>query len=299
MKFIFTTHDPDFKLGIVQKTMNGGTAPQWHLSHTLEAMGHESRIVPLLPDESWKEADFIFVQSEWYAGIEKSLQSLRQQDKVKVIVWLGHFKGGNYSNPADIQADYFVTTWKGKVLESVPYGDRVMYFPHAYCDVCDVDQEVPNHQMIWFGNTYPLRDESWLSGLPITRLNAIMPNLLGSYYRRATVSPNIHGAFQKGEVSTHPSTIADLPGYALNERLFAIPGSGGFQVCDWSPLIDETYEDDEVVKCRSVAQFQEACHRFMRNPHLRTPYIEKAKARTLAEHTYKHRLQDLLKHMGV
>lgn len=278
--------------------MNGGTAPQWHLSHTLESMGHESRIVKLLPDESWKEADFIFIQSEWWESVSKSLQALRQQDKVKVIVWLGHFKGGNYFNPAGIQADYFVTTWKGKILESVPYTDRILYFPHAYCKVCDDDLNVPSYPMIWFGNQYPLRDESWLAGLPITRLNGIMPHLLGSYYRRAKISPNIHGAFQKGEVSTHPSTIADLPGYALNERLFGVCGAGGFQICDWSPLIDETYADDEVVKCRSISQFHEACHRFLRNPDLRKPYIEKAKARTLAQYTYQHRANDLLKHIG-
>jgi hypothetical protein len=298
MKFIFTTHDPDFSEGLKTKIMNGGTAPQYHLSHTLESMGHESRLVPLSPDESWKDADFIFVQSEWYSVIARQLQELRR-GKTKLIVWIGHWKSGNYFNPVDIQADYYVTTWKGDVLKSVPFGEQILYFPHAYCPVCDRDQNVPSHQLIWFGNKYPLRDESWLDGLPITRLNAIMPNLLGSYYRRATICPNIHGGFQKGEVSSDPSSIADLPGYALNERLFATVGAGGFQICDWSPLIDETYADDEVVKCRSVAQFQEACHRFLRNPQLRQPYIEKALARTLTEYTYQHRINDLLKHIGV
>jgi len=296
MKFLFLTYDPDFQLGIQQKTMNGGTAPQWHLSHTLESMGHESRIANLVYQDDWKEQDFIFVQSEWYSLIMPYLDFLRP--KVKIIVWVGHWKAGHYFDPVNIDADFYVTTWKGPILDSVPYTDRILYFPHAYCPVCDKDQNVTAYPMIWFGNQYALRDESWLGGLPITRLNGIMPNLLGSYYRRATISPNIHGDFQKGIVSRHDSSIADLPGYALNERLFATVGSGGFQICDWSPLIDECYNDDEVVKCRSHAQYQEAVHRFLRNPHLRLPYIKKAQDRTIAQYTYRHRAIDLLTHIG-
>lgn len=297
MKFVFATHDPDFQLGIQQQTMNGGTAPQWHLSHTLEAMGHDSRLVRLDDDSDW-DVDFVFVQSEWYSAVQDKLAAAKRKG-AKVIVWVGHFKGVHYYDPKLIDADFYVTTWKGKILTSVPYGQRILYFPHAYCDVCDYDTEVQGHQMIWFGNKYPLRDESWFDGLPVTRLNAIMPNLLGSYYRRSTICPNLHGDFQKGIVSTHDASIADLPGLALNERLFAVPGAGGFEVCDWSPLIDETYADDEVVKCKTAAEFHDQVQRFLRNPELRAPFIEKAKKRTLAQYTYRHRIQDLLAHMGV
>lgn len=292
MKFLLFAFDHDFSEGRKTGVINGGTAVLQHFAHTLESMGHEAKMMPLRP--FYEQADVIIVQSEWYSTLQEYFARERAGG-TKIVVWLGHFIGGNYFDPKLIQADYFFTTWQGDILASIPF--ETLYLPHAFCDICDQDTEVEHTNTIFFGNTYALRDEGWLAGIPVDRFYGMVPAALGSYYRRAKVCANIHGDFQKGIVSTHNSTLADLPGYAVNERLFAICGSGGFQVCDNSPLINSIYPDDEIIKCDTKKQFQEAIIYFLQHPNERLPFIEKAKAHTLAEHTYKHRMEKLLNYI--
>lgn len=296
MKFILPCFDSTFTLGRQSGQINGGTAWLTHLKHTLEDMGHQAELVE--NGTPIPEADVCIIQSEWYAipGQKERLQELRQQG-MKLVVILGHFIGGVYFNPKDIEADLFISTWKGPVVDN--FKERVHYFPHAYCTVCDKPGELYRGDIIWVGNNYPLRSEDWFEGLDINKVSGILPNEIGQIYRAAKVCPNIHGAFQKNEVSTHPSTLADQPGNALNERIFQVSGSGGFQIADDNPQIRDFFDETELVCAKDAADFKEKIHYFMDKPEERQAYIERIQKKILEKHTYHHRINDLLEWLNL
>ena len=288
-KFVMPCDDPTFERGKESGVINGGTSWLWHIAHNLEELGHEAELIRNgLPIE---KADVIIVQSEWYgAGIEL-FQNLRKQG-TKLVVILGHFKGGVYYDANLIEADLFVTTWKGPVVDN--YKTEVKFWPHAYCTTCDKGGTENRGDIPWIGNKYPLRDEGWLDEINPTKINGIMPNELGAVYRGAKVCPNIHGKFQMGEVSTLNSSLADVPGYACNERLFHITGAGGFQVVDNNEQVKEFFTEEEIVIAKDKNDFQKKINYYLNNPDERQPFIEKGRDRVMREHTYQHRVKQLL-----
>lgn len=285
MKICFVAQDIDFTgkyFGI-----NGGTVTLWHYWHTALLNGHDAVLVEV--GEPLPEADLYVLQSEWYEMSQKELE----KQKGKVAIWLGHFIGTNYYDPKKIKADVFFTTWTGDVLDDFNgLGMSIMHLPHAFCEVCDHDEEVKK-ELIWLGNTYALRDEGWLNGLNVEVLKGLDPRLITAYYRGATITANLHGDFQKGVVSSDPSRIADKPGYAVNERLFHVAGVG-FQICDNNPLIPIYYPNNEIVTANSKDEYQSLVRHFLEHPEQRKPYMKKARETTMELHTYSRRLNLLL-----
>lgn len=108
--------------------------------------------------------------------------------------------------------------------------------------------------------------------------NAAAPGL----YSGHTISLNIHHAYEE-------------TGHTCNERTFNSVACGGFMVSDYAPRIRDFFPDDEVVVADDPADFLAKVEHFVRNPDERVPYMEKARRRVVAEHTYHHRLCDLLR----
>jgi len=291
MKFCIVAYDTSFALGKSSGAINGGTAWLWHIQHTLQAMGHEAFMVDngsYIPD-----ADVVIIQSEWYGtqGQPERFKAMRKNG-TKLVVILGHFIGGVYYNPYWIEADVFVSTWKGPVIDNNKH--KVKFWPHAYCDVCDKEGSERKGDVIWVGNNYPLRNEGWFDRINVTKVQGIMPDELGKLYRGSQICINLHGSFQKGEVSTLPSTLATEPGFACNERLFQVCGAGGFQIADDNPQIREFYTEEEVVCAKDAEDFKGKIDFYLDNPEARQKFVEKAKERTMCDHTYRKRCENLI-----
>jgi len=284
MKFKIPVEDHELQRSLKTGIMNGATVWLNHLCHTLEAMGHEAKLVPLYSD--YNGCDYVIVQSEW-----TDLFPFNTCNEKKIVI-LGHFMGGNYPSPDKISADLFISTWKGPVVDQ--YKHKVHFFTHAYCDVCDDDRIEYRGDIVWAGTKYSLRDEGWFLDLPVTRISGEKPHKLNAIYRGALVCPNIHGDFQKGIISSDSSRIATVPGYAVNERLFQIIGAGGFQVADNAPQIKEFFDDDELVTAKTPEEFREKIMHFTKFPEERIPYIERGRKKILEQHTYRHRVKQLL-----
>ena len=291
MKFIFPCYDANFSLGKQSGAINGGTVYLNHLAENLRELNHEAALVE--NGSELPQADVIIIQSEWY-GIAGQMEKIKayRANGTRVIVILGHFKGGVYFDPANIDADLFVSTWRGEVVDN--FKQEVKFFPHGFCTVCDKEGSQRMGDIVWVGNNYPLRDENWLEGLDLTRISGVMPEELGKMYRGAEICPNIHGKFQMGEVSKDPSTLADVPGFAVNERLFHITGSGGFQIADNNPQIKEFFKDDELETASCKEEFHEKIKFYLNNPDSKQSFIKKGRARVMKDHTYKLRIDQLL-----
>jgi spore maturation protein CgeB len=83
---------------------------------------------------------------------------------------------------------------------------------------------------------------------------------------------------------------------ALNCRAFEIAGCGGFQLVSDVPVVREHFEPDvEVATFRSAEELLEKLRFFIENPQVALDIADRGRARAHREHTYEHRLTDLLR----
>ena len=83
---------------------------------------------------------------------------------------------------------------------------------------------------------------------------------------------------------------------SANARLFEINGSGGFQICSYSEIIKELYvEGEEIIMYKNSDELLAKVKHFLSSPAERGRIALNAQKRTISEHTYKHRLTELLK----
>ncbi len=101
-------------------------------------------------------------------------------------------------------------------------------------------------------------------------------------YSGHTVSLNIHHPYEE-------------EGHTCNERTFHVPACGGFMISDNAPRIRDFFSENEAVLAHDPADYLEKVDYFVRHPDERLPYLQKARKRVVAEHTYHHRLCDLLR----
>jgi spore maturation protein CgeB len=82
---------------------------------------------------------------------------------------------------------------------------------------------------------------------------------------------------------------------AVNCKFFEIMGAAGCQVCDDKPVVPElALQGHEVVTFNSVDECVEKIKHLLDHPAERYSIAEAARKRALAEHTYQHRLQEML-----
>ena len=121
---------------------------------------------------------------------------------------------------------------------------------------------------------------------------AIGPDLPSSrrnhFLRSATVVPCIHEPHGR------------LYGVEVTERLFKVPLAGGFTITDPVNCIhDEGYfTTEEIPVASNGSEMARMVDHFVRNPEERRPFIVRARERVLAEHTYHHRIIELMIALG-
>ena len=263
----------------------GGSIWIRHIGDTLIQMGHDVRYCHYESDTSY--GDYTIIQSEWI------LTNAYKTSK-KAIVLLGHFTKTVYPNPYEIRPkDIILTQWKGAVIEKFESesGLKTHYFPHAYFPQKNNEQVVIT-KGLWIGMDTTFRDITRFEGLPIEKYNCDS-KVVDSFYRLATICPNVHLNVQNGKMLDVPESVIDVPGYAINERLFWIPGAGGFQIADENPLVRDFYDEDEVPMA-TAEDFKEIFDYYLDHPKEREAMAMKAHLRTMKEHLYEHRITKIM-----
>ncbi|MBT3270533.1 glycosyltransferase family 1 protein [Candidatus Poribacteria bacterium] len=123
----------------------------------------------------------------------------------------------------------------------------------------------------WSSSPFPIPDRM------LEDFDAVAPTL----YSGHTISLNVHHPYEE-------------EGFTCNERTFNSVGCGGFHISDYAPRIRDHFPADEVVVADNPGDFLAKIEHFVQNPEERLPYIEKARRRVVENHTYHHRLCDLL-----
>jgi spore maturation protein CgeB len=91
----------------------------------------------------------------------------------------------------------------------------------------------------------------------------------------------------------------DPEGDFVNPRTFELAACGAFQIADRRALMPDLFTENEVAVVSSPDDLPREIARWLRDPEQRTTMAAKARQRVLAEHTYTHRMRDLLSQIGV
>jgi spore maturation protein CgeB len=87
-------------------------------------------------------------------------------------------------------------------------------------------------------------------------------------------------------------------GKAVNQRVFDVPACGGFLLTDEQESLEELFEiGREVVTFRHPEEIPELARFYLGHPADRDAVARRGRQRVLAEHTYRHRLSDLVQRM--
>jgi spore maturation protein CgeB len=98
-------------------------------------------------------------------------------------------------------------------------------------------------------------------------------------------------------LNLHSSVRADppvAPGDFVNPRTFEIAACGAFQLTDKRELLPELYGPDETATFSGLDELREKILYYTAHPEERAAVAERARRRTLAEHTYTARMKRLL-----
>ncbi|NWF72675.1 MAG: glycosyltransferase [Nitrospirae bacterium] len=91
----------------------------------------------------------------------------------------------------------------------------------------------------------------------------------------------------------------DPDGDFVNPRTFELAACGAFQLTDRRSLMPDLFTTNEVATLSSPDELPGEITRWLREPEQRLTMAEKARQRVLADHTYVHRMRELLSRIGV
>lgn len=90
-------------------------------------------------------------------------------------------------------------------------------------------------------------------------------------------------------------TSIQMP-HAVNQRVFDCPAAGGFLLTDTQSDLAELFEvDSEIAGYSSLEECVDKFRYYLRHPGARLEIIENARNRVLKEHTYAHRLMQIVR----
>ena len=119
------------------------------------------------------------------------------------------------------------------------------------------------------------------------RVGYFTPNEMALLFNQARIVLNVHQWYQKWS-------------YGSNPRLFEASGCRAFQLCDAKEEIRDLYvPDDEIVLYEDARELPELCAHYLARPEERARIAERAYAHTLREHTYQHRMAQMLRVCGL
>ena len=87
---------------------------------------------------------------------------------------------------------------------------------------------------------------------------------------------------------------------AVNQRVFDVPACGAFILTDYQKGLDELFDvGKEMIVYRDKDEIPVLVKYYLDNPEKREAVAKKGAERVLKEHTYKHRLDVIIRAMKV
>ena len=246
----------------------------------------------------------------------KALTELRNRGVVTVLWFVEDYLRFTYWRHMAKYYDFVFTIQKGECIEQIRAAGagEVHYLPTA-CDplfhqplnvsseekarwgspISFVGAGYHNRQQIFASMAqYPFKiwGSEWPTAKPFDRLvqdesRRVSPEEYIKVFNASDINLNLHSSSERDGV--------DPSGDFINPRTFELAGCGAFQLCDERSLLPELFEvGKEIVTFSNIAELRQKIEYYRTRPEERAVVCEAARARVIKEHTYEHRLEQML-----
>ena len=235
---------------------------------------------------------------------------LRQQSPhLRIIYWWGDILTRQaqlrIKEAADFSDRLMVSCLGSYKVLKPAYQDKLAYFPfgvsrqfHTVDNLSARDRKRFGSEVAFVGTYYPERCAL------IRYLNTQLDTPVSVWGRgwRKCRGIRHHGAlsladslkvFHCSRISLNLHHIDTANG--LNMKFYEIPAAGGFQICDWQPLMNSTALGKQTIACRSIPEFSEQVLYYLAHEQERQKILKANSQTVFATADYQTRLYDLLK----
>lgn len=99
--------------------------------------------------------------------------------------------------------------------------------------------------------------------------------------------------YNKCEINFNTTSLQMIHG--VNQRVFDVPASGGFLLTDDQEALYELFDvDNEMATYKSIEEIPELVRFYLKHPDIRNSIARKARDKVIKEHTYRHRIENII-----
>lgn len=249
------------------------------------------------------------------------LQHLRKKKFLTAMWFVENFRHLTYWRQLAGGYDYWFVIQQAECIEALKRAgaDQVHYLPMAAdpvvhhpvtltadeqreygADVSFVGAGYANRRRLlpqWLSKdwTFKLWGNEWdgardLSGVLQRNGARLDTDACVKVFNGTAVNLNLHSSSGTG-LDPHPDFV--------NPRAFELAACGAFQLVDERALLPELFSPDEMVCFRSPDEVPSLIRTWLKDSVGRRVHADAARRRVLREHTYRHRMQDLLAAVGL
>lgn len=245
------------------------------------------------------------------------LGEFRRRGIVTVLWFMEDYLRFTYWREVSRYYDYVFTIQRGECEEMVRKAGagEVHYLPmaadpgiHMPMNLDGADRERWGSPLSFVGAGYHNRQQTfaalaeypfkiwgteWPGCKPFDRFvqeegRRLTPEEYVKIFNATEINLNLHSSTERDGV--------DPFGDFVNPRTFELAACGAFQLVDERSHLPELYRaGEEIVTFRNLPDLREKIHHYLKHPEERTRIALRGRERTLREHTYEHRIEQMLR----
>jgi len=246
---------------------------------------------------------FFYSPSDLNAGIlRESLTSITDNTDTQTVIWMNNHQG-HVKEETKLWAtcaDYIITTSHETASDyiAVGFGAKIIKSQWGFNPLTYAVTPSPKIREISFcgtakGNRSEILKKMKQSGLSV--------DIFGSDWHEDSFIPfyDMVRIFGQSRINLNLCDTSDLTTPQINRRTFEVPGCRWFLLTMPADHLEEYYEPDkEVVIAASLEELIDKSKYYLAHERERESIAQRGYERTLAEHTWFHRLRDIFKHIG-
>lgn len=201
----------------------------------------------------------------------------------------------------------------GKIFEKDPDINRQSLLKMMAPQAQTALKKLPAHNQKRFYRLIQLEGTKQKRINTVSKLLNFMPVIVGDFYWKQALSEQnkkyswwnrinyereLPAFYQSSAINFNTTSLQ--ASYAMNQRIFDVPACGSFILTEQNSTLEELFEPGKEVACyRNVDEIKETTTYWLNNPEARKGIIKAAHNRILDQHTYGHRLVQLIKKMKI
>jgi len=164
------------------------------------------------------------------------------------------------------------------------FGSEVSFMGAGYPNRRKAFRELINHDFKLWGNEWD--GDHVLEPLVQLKGARVTPEECVKIFNATTINLNLHSSIQAEELVTF--------GDFVNPRTYELAACGAFQLVDKRSLLAESFDEGELATFSSMEELVEKIDYYSATPNERAIIAQKSRDRVLANHTYAHRMRELI-----